>query len=317
MGHYQPGVLNSKDFIMPAKGIYYIQYDSLYFSNSFYGPDSRKLSILKAGESFSYKGYYIDALSDSKIRFKVRSLGIIPKFIFVAKNTIIGAHYAFFFNPFFVYESVNLKTDVLSDLPINGIQVPGKSATRNLKISSNVLAMGDFFINPIWLDWDDDYFDFWFRYGAYAPIGSYKSTRLSNPGLGFWSHEIVWGGSVYFQKEKTTALVLNLTYEINQKQRHTHIVPGEYFIFEYALSHYPNKHLEFCLTGYSLLQVTDDSGNLSRNKHIKSSANAFGIQNSYWIKPEKLFLSARYLYEYTAKYRTKGQLAGVNLTYVF
>lgn len=317
-GHYTPGVADVRDFIMPPKsGFCYAQYNPYYYTNAYYGHNGEKVRTLSAGESIYINGVPVDVSVDANIDIELQSFGIAPAFFYVFDTKILGASYGVSAEPYYGYVKAKIKADVTAIGAVGGIKVPAMEVKKNIDIDDSDSGMGDLSVSPLWLDWGGEHYDTWIMYDFYAPVGKYDSKKFTNIGRGFWSHEISLGAAYYIQKEQATAFVLNVTYEINQRQSETDVTPGQNIAFEYGISQYLIQRLEVCVSGYSMFQVTDDSGGDARGNVGKSDVHAIGGQLGYWIVKDKFCVEGRYLYEYAAQDRTKGQLATINFYYIF
>jgi len=314
-GHYAAGVINLRDLVMPPKGFYYEQYNPFYYSDGYYNDQGKKLKTLEFNRSIRIFGFPIDVRVDANIDLKIKSYAFSPTFIYSTGKKILGANYGFFISPSYGYLDGKLDIEV-TKVAIDGIEIKGLKG-KHLKYEESRSGMGDLYVVPIWLDWSKERFDIFSTYGFYAPVGQYDEDHFLNIGQGFWSHELSLGGAYYLTKNKATAFVGNLNYEINGRKRDLDLRPGQNLGFEYGISQYLSERLEVCLTGYSVWQTTNDSGSDSRNKKTKDYVHGVGAQLGYWFVKDKFNASLRYTYEYKAKDRFKGQMASLNLTYVF
>lgn len=315
-GHYAPGIAGVRDFLMPQKsGLYYAQYDPYYYAGAYYGSNGRKIKEMSTDTVIYINQTPVHVTGVTNIDIEVQSAGMSPLFFYVFDKNILGAKYGLMAGTYFGYVRTKVKADVTA--AVGGIEVPGLEIKRSLEIEDSDSGFGDFSFSPLWLDWSRQHHEVWVSYGFYAPVGKYRNGKLVNIGRGFWSHEIALGAAYYPQKERQTAFVANLGYEINQKQRGTDTTPGENITLEYGVSHYFNPRLEAGLSGYSMFQVTRDHGGTVYGNAPNSYVHAMGAEYSYWILKGKFCVAGKYLYEYAARDRTKGQLATVNFYYIF
>jgi hypothetical protein len=315
-GHYTPGIGAVRDFIMPPKsGFYYAEYTPYYNTSSYYGSKGKKLKTLSADRTFNVNNTPVHVTGEANIDLEIQSVGTSPLFFYVFDKKILGANYGVMIGTYYGYVKTKLKADVTAT--VGGIEVSGLEIKRSLEIEDSDSGFGDLNFSPFWLDWSGEHYDAWMLYGFYAPVGKYKTGKLTNIGRGFWSHEIALGAAYYLRKDRATAFVANLAYEINREQKGTHTTPGQNIGFEYGVSQYFTPRFEAGISGYSLYQTTKDHGGTLYFHSPNSYVHAIGGEFSYWISKDKFCVAGKYLYEYAASDRTKGQLATINFYYIF
>ncbi len=317
-GHYSPGVSGVRDFIMPPKsGLYYTEYSPYYHADAYCGNNGKKVRTLSANSRIYINNSPVDITADADIDLEIQSFGTNPLLSYVFDTDILGAKYGVYAGAYFGYAKAKVKADVTVSGTVGGVKVPGLEMNRHIEIEDSDSGIGDPSFFPLWLDWKGQHYDTRLIYGFYAPVGEYDSNKFINMGHGFWSHEILLGAAYYPQKERATAIVGNLTYEINQRQEETDVTPGQNVALEYGISQYLTPRLEACASGYSMFQVTDDSGGNALNIGAKSYVHAMGGQLSCWIIKDRFCVAGKYLYEYAARERNKGQIATFNFYYIF
>jgi hypothetical protein len=315
-GHYAPGVGCVRDFIMPQKsGPYWAQYDPYYYTNAYYGDNAKKLKTLDVDRVIYIHGSPLHVTGDINIDIKMQSIGTSPLFFYVFDKNILGATYGIMAGTYFGYAKAEIKADVTGS--VGGIELPGEEINTSVEREYSASGMGDLSVSPVWLDWGGEHHDVWIMYGFYAPVGKYKNGKFLNIGRGFWSQEIALGTAYYPQKDHLTAFVANLGYEINQRQKGSDTTPGQNIALEYGVSRYFTPLFELGLSGYSMFQITRDHGGDLHNQGPNSYVNAIGGECSYWLVKGKFCAAGKYLYEYSARDRTKGQLATINFYYIF
>jgi len=315
-GHYTPGVAGVRDFIMPQKsGPYWAQYSPYYYTDGYYGSNGKKVKEMSADTVIYINHTPVHVTGATNIDINVQSVGTSPMFFYVFDKKILGAKYGVMAGTYFGYAKTKIKADVTGN--VGGIELPNQEITQSVEIKDSASGMGDLSFSPLWLDWAGEHYDAWVTYGFYAPVGKYKNGKFVNIGRGFWSQDIALGVAYYPQKERQTAFVANLGYEINQKQKGSDTTPGQGIALEYGVSQYFTPRLEAGLSGYSIFQVTRDHGGTLYGNAPNSYAHAMGAECTYWVSKGKLGVVGKYLYEYAARDRTKGQLATLNFYYIF
>ena len=315
-GHYTPGVAGIRDFTMPQKsGLYYAQYSPYYYTDGYYGSSGKKIKTLDVDRVIYIDHTPIHVTSVANIDIKVQSIGVSPLFFYVFDKNFLGAKYGIMLGTYFGYVKTRIKADIAGST--GGIELPGEEIKTSVDIDDTAYGMGDISFSPLWLDWSREHYEVWFSYGFYAPAGKYSSGKITNIGRGFWSHEMALGIAYYPRKDRATALIANLAYEINQKQRSTDTTSGQNIALEYGVSQYFTPRFEAGFSGYSSFQVTRDHGGTIYTDGPNSYTHAMGGQCSYWIAKGKACLLGKYLYEYAARERTRGGLATINFYYIF
>jgi len=315
-GHYAPGVGAVRDFIMPQKsGPYWAQYSPYYNTDGYYSANGRKLKTLQVDQMFYIDGAPVHVTSATNIDINVQSAGTSPMFFYVFDKKILGATYGMMAASYFGYVNTKIKADIIGS--VGGIELPGEEIKSSVEIDRSAYGMGDLSVSPLWLDWSAEHYDVWAMYGFYAPVGKYSNDKLVNIGRGFWSQEMAFGAAYYPRKDHLTAYVANLGYEINQKQRGSDTTPGQNITLEYGVSHYFTTRLEAGLSGYSMFQVTRDHGGTIYGNAPNSYVHAIGLQGTYWISKGKFGVAGKYLCEYAARDRTRGELGTLNFYYIF
>lgn len=314
-GHYLPGVMNIRDFVLPSAGVYALAYDPYYSSDEFYGPNSKKLESAEGSKTVDLRGFKVRLTGAVDFeKTDIRCAGSSPTFIWVPDKKILGTNFAFILAPYIGYINTKLKAKAKL-IGVNDIILPDGSAVSAVDLNQTDSGFGDLLVRPLWLGWHMERFDIAAGYGFYAPTGHYDHTRLANMGLGFWSHELSLGAIYYVTKNKATALMFNVNYEFNTEQNDTDVTPGQYITLEYGVSQYLSERLEIGVSGYSVYQTTKDKG--SSVFQASSYVNGVGGQVAYWVAKNKFNVSARYTYEYTARGRFKGSVAALNCAFIF
>lgn len=312
LGHFNPGVANIRDFVVPEQGFYGMLYNYYYTSDRLNDRNGRKVDsvTIKAGAGPSLR---VEVDVDLDI------YALSPMFMWVSPWEVAGARYAAYIAPSFATSSLGASL----------------SATTGRGISREVdseFGMGDLFVQPLWLGWPLKHWDFALGYGFYAPVGRYdvetiifpiigprKVEAVDNIGLGFWTHQIQGAMAWYPWEHRGTTLVAALTYEINHKKQEFDITPGSHLTLNWGVSQYlpltrDRKLLvEIGPAGYSQWKLTDDTGSDSLNGDVYDQVHAAGGQLGLTYVPWNVVLSFHYLYEFASKARFQGQVLSLDL----
>jgi hypothetical protein len=294
LGHYAPGILNVRDTVMPPKGLYGAIY-SYYFTSS----DFRNRNGDEVGSVTGPGGRTITLDVD------IDAYAIAPALLWNTGWEILGAEYGLF-----------------GVVPFGGPSVQVQLASQTgagIGTDESTFGLQDIYVQPLWLAWRWPQFDLVAGYGFDAPTGRFEQGASDNLGLGYWTHQFQVAGALYFL-EKATAIVVAATYEINHEKEDVDITPGQRLSLNYGVSQFlpmgPGL-LELGLLGYSQWQVTDDSGSDATNKGVHDQLHAVGAQIGYAVPTWKLAVAAKYLYQYYAEDRFRGQEFSFSLGYQF
>ena len=195
----------------------------------------------------------------------------------------------------------------------------------------------DLFVQPVWLGWTREHWDFALGYGFYAPVGKYSTEIVDLPiigpitteandniGLGFWTHQFQGAVSWYPSRmEGGTAAAIALTYEMNGNKKDFDITPGDVLTINWGASQFlPLNEDQTLLTeigpkGYSTWQVTDDTGNDAFNSHVHDQVHAVGGQLGLSYLPWASSVTFQGNWEFSAVDRFQGYSLGINISKMF
>ena len=182
---------------------------------------------------------------------------------------------------------------------------------------SSTFGVGDFF-GEATLSWHLQQFDFAAGVGEWAPTGDSPGHAPPPPstraGLGYWTTMLTAGATWYVDADKTWALSALNRYEFNSEQRDTDITYGQAYTLEWGASKTVNKTIDLGVVGYYQQQVTSNTGAPSSSRNRVAAA---GPEVSIAFPKPMLFVSARYLYEFMAESRARGQTLALTLTKAF
>ncbi len=288
-GHYVPGVVNIRDWSVPEKGWYFIQYNTGYRSSNLRDAEGAPAGdIVIAGKPYSVR--------------PVNTGTFAPMFLWSTGKQVAGADFAMMISPTFG------KTPLANRLyALNSRQVSG----------SEQWGVGDMFVQPIRLRWGAARNTLTAAYGFYAPVGSYTAHSPGNVGLGFWSQQFSASLYHYFDQDQTTALMFTTVYEVSKYRSGTTDTPGGHVGLEYGVSRYLGKRFEIGAAGFDYFQVSNDRGADAASYLVYERVHGLGPQVKVWIAPSRLSVAFRILREYGAKARFEGTTANLTLTYVF
>jgi hypothetical protein len=231
---------------------------------------------------------------------------IVPSVIWNTGWSVLGAEYG-----------------VYGTLPFGGPSVSVALSTATgfgVDSDTSTFGLADLYVQPLWLRWRWKDVDLSGGVGVYAPSGRFEPGATDNVGLGFWTVQVQAAGA-YYLLQRATAVVLTGTYEIHGEKEDLDITPGQRFTLNYGVSQFLPAgpgFVELGLLGYSQWQLTEDSGSdVSRFNQNLDQVHAIGAQLGYAIPAWRLAVTAKYLYEYYAEARFRGQVATLSLVYQF
>src|SRR5271169_5645301 len=276
VGHYAPGVMNIRDYVVPDPGFYAADYNYYYTTTRLNDAGGNKISsvTIKPGPG---PGVTL------KVNVDVNTYANAPTLIWVTPWKILGAKYGAYIAPTFANSSLDasLSTE-------NG---------RGANPSTSSFGVGDVFVMPVWLGWKLEHWDLALGYGFYAPTGKYstqtvtlpvvgpvKTTSPGNIGLGFWEQQLQGTVMWYPSTNMGTAVMATLTYETSGKKQDFAVTPGDDLTLNWGISQFlPLKKDESLLlevgpAGYDTWQITDATGSGVNNPGVRYQVHGVGGQ---------------------------------------
>jgi hypothetical protein len=315
IGHFNPGVINVRDYVMPAAGLYGALYNYGYVSDE-----------LNDGS-----GSTVDAVTIPRDRRRGLRLSIdvdvglyalAPTFMWASDWTILGARYGAYVVPIVANTSLGAAF--------------ATETGRGVDPSTSSFAFGDVYVQPLWLDWSREHFDVAVGAGFYAPSGKYDTDvvrfprvgpqrveSVDNVGFGFWTAQQQIAGAWYPWAHKATAVVLALTHEVNGAKEDFDLTPGQTLTFNWGVSQYvpldagKELLLELGIAGYDSWQVSHDSGSDAASPNTLDQVHAVGGQLGLAYVPWGAAMTFHAFREVAARDRFQGEVYGLNLAKKF
>lgn len=307
-GHYLPVALNIRDYYLPEKGVYAGVYVPYYHAGEVHDAAGDRVDTLTVPTRLGPANLSVGASVDA--------VAIAPTLVWSSELEVFGARYGGALTPTFANANQAAALETQTQL--------GASGRRNQ------FALGDLFVEPVWLDWTRMPFEASLSYGLYAPTGKFnvKSVALPNgaetrgpvagsTGFGYWESQFQGSGAWYPWEDKRTAVSLTATYEIPGKQRNLDVSPGSYFTLVWGASQYlplRGKELlaELGPVVYGQWQLNRDSGDDVRFDALSRALGA-GVQVGVTSVPRKTAFNIRYINEFRANARFQGELVSASL----
>jgi hypothetical protein len=313
IGHYNPGVMNIRDYLVPEPGVYGILYNYYYSSGQFNDSSGDKISsvTIKPGP-----GPGVTLNVDPKLDVYV----LAPTLIWITPWDLCGIKLGGYIVPTFANSSIEAEVTTLRG--------------RGINATHSSFGVGDLFVQPVWLGYSPTNWDFALGYGFYAPVGRYSVSTVTLPivgpvttgspdniGLGYWTHQLQGATAWYPWADKRMAIMAALTYQINTKKRDQDVTPGQHLTLNWGISEYvPLRKdekllLEIGPAGYDDWQITDDSG--SDADSSRTRVHGVGGQLGLTYVPWNAALNFHAFYEYSARSRPQGAAYQLSLAFKF
>jgi hypothetical protein len=286
LGHYGPALADVRDYLMPSPGFYFKEYDYYYTTDTFRNARGNKVSTIPLPRGGAVT---LDVNVDIFV--------LAPTFMWVSDWTILGAHYAAYIIPTFGNSSIGASLATETGF--------GRSA------QTSDFGVGDLFVQPIWLGWNETYWDFALGYGFYAPVGKFEPGAADNIGLGFWTNQFQGAIAWYPWKERGTAVVGTATYEINTEVEDEDVTPGQRLSLNLGVSQYlplgtSGFLLELGAVAYGQWQMTDDTGTDAFRPDVHDQIFGIGPQLGLTYVPWKAAATFKWAHELGAEDRFEG-----------
>jgi len=178
-------------------------------------------------------------------------------------------------------------------------------------------GLSDLLLMPLGFSWGLEQADFTFIYGFVAPTGKYESGSDKNLGLGFWTHQFQGYGYYYPVTDKSTAITLGLTFELNSKIKDAEVKPGNRLSLEWGVSQYFSDQFELGVKGGHNWQISDDSGDdvyWDPGFHDHKSTLIFSA--NYWPWKDLLSLTLKYGFDFGVRQRFQNNTWMFNLLFM-
>ncbi len=302
-GHYSPNLQNIRDMSNPPSGLFILWYNAYFSSDKYIDRDGNEFSSIDLSQIW-------DGLPDISVDVDLKGFTTVPAVFWASGFEILGgAKYLAGASLSFI----SADATILTERP--GIGIIDTLVTR--EITGKNSGFGDLFLAPLGLSWALDRLDLTVLYGFYAPTGRYEAGATDNLGLGFWTHQFQGYGYFYPVPNKSTAIMLGLTYELNGTVKDTDLKPGNRFTLEWGVSQYLSEAFEVGVHGGHNWQVGDDTGEdvwWDPSVHDRKSILAFNA--GVWPWKQRVMLNAKYAFDYGARQRFKNGYLMLNALFI-
>lgn len=222
--------------------------------------------------------------------FRAFTYANVPRVIYITDTKFLGGY---------------VGVDALLPLVYQSVRAGG--------FDDDTFGIGDLFAEAT-LSWHTKQFDFSFAAGVWTPTGDSATPPTTRVGSGYWTPMLTAGATWYLDQEKTWAISALNRYEFNTEQRDINVTPGQAYTMEWGISKTLGKIWDVGVVGYYQQQVTGDSNELGGDGGNHDRVAAIGPEVSVAFPKQMLFVSFRYLYEFTAEARAQGHTFALTLT---
>jgi hypothetical protein len=298
LGHFAPAIANIRDYLVPAPGVYYLQYNYYYTTNALKDRDGDRVDSITGP-----LGNPIQVETQLDVGVFAPTLAWVPDL------EVLGGHWGAFVSAPFQNPGVQVALQTVTDF---GVDVDDSS-----------FGLGDVFVQPLWLGWGGKHWDAMFGYGVYAPTGRYEGGETDNLGLGFWTNQLQAGGAWYPFENRGTALVLVGTYEIHGNIEDADVTPGDRVTLNWGVSQYlpatPDQRwlFEVGVAGSSQWEIEEDRGDDVRPFSTRDRVHAAGLQFGLVQTKWEASVTLRWQHEFDARARFEGDWWGLNFAKKF
>lgn len=182
-------------------------------------------------------------------------------------------------------------------VPVVSVQLKDNTGSK-----TSFSGIGDLYLEPLILSWKSKYVDSKFIAGFNLPTGSAGITK------NHWSMAVSGDFAIFFDQDRTVELALLPTYEFHSDNLGEQKREGDDIILKWAIGYNFLNVNEIGIHGYSVFQITDDSGNPTANlkKAGEDNIHGVGVQYLRWFESIGVQLSFLFSQEFEAKGRSQG-----------
>lgn len=292
-GHYNGSSFNPNDYFAPHEGIIipvWYGYANMDYHNS-KGEKSDQLITPKPENP-----------TVLNIEQNVKTHSFILMAIYGGKGKIAGANWGMMVIPTLNSPTASVALDYYSQ----------QTGSGTYTFTNKSIGFGDMYLQPVWLSWKKNSFQYALNYGVWAPTGKYEPNSMDNGGHGYWSQNI--RGAVKYKPNHKINLSIASTFEINHWQKKTDFKEGSHLTIDFGGSYLiNNRGDEFGVFSHYTQQISDDKG--SEGNHVSDKIAGIGAFGSYWIIPKKVGAMFRITQNFNAENRFGGTAiqSGINI----
>jgi hypothetical protein len=301
-GHYSPAVANIRDFATPPPGLFVLWYNVYASSDKYIDKDGNEFSSIRLDQIHPN-------LPNIDVDLKLNGFASIPSLFWASHYKLLGgARYMAGISANYISADASLVTER------SGIII---DTTYTRKVEGKNSGFSDLFVVPMGLSWGLDKFDFTFLYGLAIPTGKYETGSSDNLGLGFWTHQFQGFGYFYPVPDKSTAIMMGLTFEFNGKIKDADVKPGNRFSLEWGISQYLSEQFELGIQGGHNWQISDDTGDdVYWDPGYLDRKSTIAFNASYWPWKERFLLTLKYAFDFGVRQRFQNNSWMLNILFI-
>jgi hypothetical protein len=184
-------------------------------------------------------------------------------------------------------------------------------------VNIDLASLADLYVQPLRLGWRLKRLDLVIGYAFYAPTGRIEAeegpTALSRAQ---WTHQINFGGTVYFDRRRSWKLSALGSYDINERKLGIDIIRGETIQVQGGLAKTFGGVLAIGPVGYALYQVRNDRGADVPPASIGARDRTFGVgaEMNLILEKGRALIHCRYVHDLGVASRLEGQLVLLGIT---
>jgi hypothetical protein len=198
----------------------------------------------------------------------------------------------------FSYRVPRLKTyvNIAFSVPIVWIS----ASTSQPPVDISLASLADLYVQPLRLGWRLPRLDLVIGYAFYAPTGSIEAekgtTATSRPQ---WTHEILFGGTVYFDRRRSWKLSVLGSFDLNERKLGIDITRGATIQVQGGLAKTFAGMFVVGPVGYALYQVQNDRGSDLPPTSVGARDRVFGVgaEMNLILEKGRALIHCRYVHD--------------------
>jgi hypothetical protein len=209
----------------------------------------------------------------------------------------------------FSYRLPRIATWVSAAVSVPIAWISGESGSPPAEISIGGLA--DIYVQPIRLGWRLSHFDLVAGYAFYVPVGSVSPDEgPSGVSRAQWTHELSFGGTVYFDRRGSWSLSALGAWDINGPKIGIDLTRGETLQVQGGVAKTFAGMVSVGPVGYALVQVQDDRGADVPPALAGARDQAFGLgaELDVALENRRVQVFFRYVHDIAVQTRPAAQL---------
>ena len=257
-------------------------------------------------EGDASKSIRVPIIGTSAAGLKAKSDVMLLGGFYTFEQTVLGAHYSV--GTFVPYMSVDVTANISTVL---GARERHDSAS----------GLGDISLIPVMMAWKSGFWQFNALLPLYAPTGEYKTDRLANPGLNYWTADPTVGVSYNNDKNGFNAAIY-LGATSNTENDETNYRSGSMMHIDGSVQQLlpvGPGYLGVGAEGFYFEQVTGDSGSGARFGDFEGMTMGAGPVLDYVLPLGKqtFVTELKFLHENNVENRLQGDYVWLKFAYVF